>query len=255
MTIDELFAIVLRGDRAAKMEGNSISAGGYINLSGLTTLPEGVTLSAGGKLYLGSVTTIPEGVTISAGGNLELGSLTTIPEGVTLTAGGNLYLDSLTTIPEGVTLSAVGYIESNHINQEWRGKTLRSVDGYLMEVISSVEVDGINLHNCRYFGKDDACRVAEKRGVFAHGATAKEAVSDLLFKLAQRDIPAVVDEIKRTGKVTRFQYRAITGACSEGTLRFLESHGLGDVEEMPLADVLALTKGAYGFEAFHSALR
>lgn len=37
---------------------------------------DGNTLSAGGSLYLSSLTTLPEGVTLSAGGSLDLRSLT-----------------------------------------------------------------------------------------------------------------------------------------------------------------------------------
>lgn len=180
--------------------------------------------------------------------------MTTIREGVTLSATGSLDLYNLTTIPESVTLSSGGHLKTNQINQKWRGKRLRSVDCFLMEVLSSVEFDGTTLHNCRYFGETVACRVAEMSGVFAHGKTAKEAVSDVKFKLAQRDIPTVVEEIKRTEKVTPFQYRIITGACSEGTRQFCELYNFEYTEEIPLADFMKLIPGYYGFEAFQIAV-
>lgn len=171
-----------------------------------------------------------------------------------ITAGGHLYLRSLTTLQENATLSAGGYILTNHINQSWRGKSLRSIDGCLMEIVSTSKRDGITIHNARYFGKEESCRVAERDGIFAHGGTAKEAVEDLLFKCMNRDIATVVAEIKSTGKVTRMQYRAITGACKEGTRRFLESHGMDSLQELPLADALRLTEGAYGFAEFRDAV-
>ena len=153
-----------------------------------------------------------------------------------------------------MTLSSGGHLKTNQINQKWRGKRLRSVDGFLMEVLSSVEFDGTTLHNCRYFGETGACRVAEMSGVFAHGKTAKEDVSDLKFKLAQRDIPTVVEEIKRIEKVPPFQYRIITGACSEGARQFCELHKFGYTEEIPLTDFLKLIPGYYGCEAFQIAV-
>jgi hypothetical protein len=87
-------------------EGVTLSAGRGLILTSLTSLPKGVTLSAGRGLILRSLTSLPKGVTLSAGWGLDLSSLTSLPKGVTLSAGWDLYLSSLTSLPKGVTLSA-----------------------------------------------------------------------------------------------------------------------------------------------------
>jgi len=66
---------------------------------------ETMTESAARQLFLAHMENT-DGMTLSAGGSLYLSSLTSIPDGVTLLAGGNLYLRSLTSIPEGVKTKA-----------------------------------------------------------------------------------------------------------------------------------------------------
>jgi len=102
-------------------DGVTLSVGGDLYLSSLTSITEGVTLSAGRNLDLRSLTSIPEGVTLSAGRDLSLGSLTSIPEGVTLSAGGHLDLRSLTSITEGVTLSAGGNLDLSSLTSITEG--------------------------------------------------------------------------------------------------------------------------------------
>ena len=218
---------------------------------------EGNTLSAGGHLYLGSLTTLPEGVTLSAGGYLDLGSLTTLPEGVTLSAGGSLYLGSLTTLPEGVTLSATQVLGS--LRQEWRGQSLRPIDGIVMTMVGDEHrVGAANVRTARYFGcaEGAAVYVAEVAGHTAHGETAREAIEDATAKAGPANVEQVVAAIKSSGAITRAQYRALTGACREGVRQWCRSHGVGDdVEAMPIADVLRNTSGYYGGERLAALLR
>ena len=61
----------------------------------------------------------------------------------------------------------------------------------------------------------------------------RESVEDLtLKKLNNVNINEIVAKIKETGKVTRSQYRAITGACLFGTNKFCEQHNIQDLEEI-----------------------
>ena len=72
----------------------------------------------------------------------------------------------------------------------------------------------------------------------AHGKTLKQAMEDLTFKkLKDTDVTDIVKEIKRTGKVTRMQYRATTGACQMGTERFCNQHNIQDLEEIELEEL------------------
>ena len=85
----------------------------------------------------------------------------------------------------------------------------------------------------------------------AHGYTVREAVDDLTYKkLDNVNTDEIVAEIKKTGKVTRSQYRAITGACSFGTNKFCEQHNIQDLEEISLEELRKILIDDYGAERF-----
>ena len=91
----------------------------------------------------------------------------------------------------------------------------------------------------------------EENGISAHGKTLRQAMEDLTFKkLKDTDVSDIVKEIKRTGKVTRSQYRANTGACYLGTERFCNQHGIANLEEIGLEELRKILKNDYGAEKF-----
>ena len=241
-------------------EGVTLSAGRSIYLSSPTTLPEGVTLSAGDWLDLYSLTTLSEGVTLSAGGWLDLYSLTTLPEGVTLSAGGWLDLHNLTTLPEGVTLSAGDSLDLHNLTSEtqrYQGRTirLRTIDGICTRLIRSRKAgDGVTLWSAQYFrgrlDTDKRCYVAEQGEYSAHGDTPEKALRDLRFKIASTDFDCdeLVETIRKRGTISFNDYRLLTGACESGLTEGLRALGRPDVEELPLADALAICKGQFGGE-------
>ncbi len=76
-------------------------------------------------------------------------------------------------------------------------------------------------------------------------------MEDLTFKkLQDTDITEIVKEIKKTGKVTRMQYRAITGACEFGTEQFCKQHHIEDLEEIELEELRKILINDYGAERF-----
>jgi hypothetical protein len=87
--------------------------GGYLNLGGLTSIPQGFNPIVGGSLDLGGLTFIPEGFNPTVGGYLYLNGLTFIPQGFNPTVGENLHLNGLTFIPEGFNPIVGGYLHLN----------------------------------------------------------------------------------------------------------------------------------------------
>ena len=69
-------------------------------------------------------------------------------------------------------------------------------------------------------------------------------------KLEGTEHKTEVREIKKTGKVTRSQYRAITGACSFGINKFCEQHNIQDLEEIELEKLRKILINDYGAEKF-----
>ena len=94
--------------------------------------------------------------------------------------------------------------------------------------------------------------VEDGNGNYSHGATLAEARGGLIYKLSSRDT-SVFKKWKRESVVTLAEmigaYRAITGACEQGTRHFCE--GLGKLpERLTVGEAVELTKGQFGSDAF-----
>ena len=112
-------------------------------------------------------------------------------------------------------------------------------------IIKAIDIDSL------FNDKVRELYIAKEGKLTAHGYTVREAVEDLtLKKLDNVNIDEIVAEIKKTGKVTRSQYRAITGACSYGTNKFCEEHNIQDLEEIELEELRKILIDDYGAKKF-----
>ena len=112
-------------------------------------------------------------------------------------------------------------------------------------IIKAVDLDNI------YDKEVKEMYIAKEGKLSAHGYTLREAVEDLtLKKLDNVNVEEIVSKIKETGKVTRSQYRAITGACSFGTNKFCEQHNIQELEEIELTELRKILIDDYGSEKF-----
>ena len=93
--------------------------------------------------------------------------------------------------------------------------------------------------------------IAIEGNLSAHGYTMREAIEDLtLKKLDNINKDEIIAEIKKKGKVTRSQYRALTGACSFGTNKFCETHNIQNLEEIELDKLRKILINDYGAKEF-----
>lgn len=171
------------------------------------------------------------------GGSLYLNGLTSIPEGFNPTVGGSLYLSGLTSkytklkdgdyIP-GQYLYADGIL--THIKRE------KKIGEY------TYYVGRIPKHDVIFDGKN-----------YAHCSSIKEGINELAFKTAQdrgaeqyRDV-GMDDSVKREDAIA--MYRIITGACKQGTQRFIDS--LDELKDSyTVREIIEMTKNQYGGDAF-----
>ena len=101
------------------------------------------------------------------------------------------------------------------------------------------------------YNTDEEIYIVKEKDLSAHGETLKEAMDDLIYKKTQNEeIENIVAEIKKTGKVNRAQYRAITGACQYGTNKFCKEHNIQDLEEISLKELRKILINDYGAEKF-----
>jgi hypothetical protein len=237
--------------------------GGSIDLGSLTSIPEGFTPTVGDSLYLGSLTSIPEGFNPTVGDSLDLRSLTSIPKDFNPTIGGYLYLGSLTSTPDGFNPTVGGYLDLNEelkkgikINtpnplMSWQGGKYVKVDGIFTEVLN---VKG-NVKKVKRIGQDkEFYLVTDGNGNYAHGDTIQEAKEDLIYKLSKRDktdYQGLSKDHKLTFQESIQCYRTITGACSAGVKSFIKSNNIEN-RDYTIAEIQALTKGAYGSSDFQN---
>ena len=117
-----------------------------------------------------------------------------------------------------------------------------------IKIIKAIDIDKI------YYKNADEIKeiyIAIEGELSAHGYTLREAIDDLtLKKLDNVDVSFIVKTIKETGKVTRSQYRAITGVCSFGTNKFCEQHNIQDLEEIELNELRKILIDDYGAKKF-----
>src|ERR1035437_10193099 len=219
-----------------------VKVGGSLYLRSLTSVPEGFNPTVGGYLYLGSLTSVPEGFNPTVGGSLYLGSLTSVHEGFYPTVGGSLDLGrgleaKYKKLPSGYLLS-------------WQDGKYLLADGIFTEVISHRG----NVYHVRKIGEKEVFYlVTDGNGKWSHGATLKEAKSDLMFKISDR----TKDDYKNL-KLTdtlSFEdaimcYRVITGACSFGTKDFVSNRLKNKQKKYTVTEIIEVTKGEWGNRTF-----
>jgi predicted nucleic acid binding AN1-type Zn finger protein len=245
----------LRGTNITELPDN-LTVGGSLDLRGtnITELPDNLTV--GGYLYLSgtNITELPDNLTV--GGYLDLSgtNITELPDN--LTVGGSLDLrgTNITELPDNLMVegSIYGFNTDNIISVK---KVLK---GYNKE-LNYIYFDGILWGNVKSVKKVDNITIYKtplgycvvEDSLSAHGKTLRQAMEDLTFKkMKNKDVSDIVAEIKKTGKVTRMQYRAITGACQFGTEQFCKQHNIEDLEEIELEELRKILINDYGARKF-----
>lgn len=192
---------------------------------------------------------------VTVGGWLDLSdtNITELPDN--LTVGGSLDLRNanITELPDNLMVDGSIY----GFNGESVVSIKKVLKGYNKE-LKYIYFDGILWGNVKSVKKVENitiyktplgyCVVEDE--LSAHGKTLKEAMADLTFKkLRDTDNSEIVKEIKKTGKVNKAQYRAITGACQMGTERFCQQHNI-TVDEISLEDLRKILVYDYGAKEF-----
>ena len=121
------------------------------------------------------------------------------------------------------------------------------IDGILSKVISRKG----NVIKVINHEEDKQTYIVSDGDKHAHGKTLKEARDSLIYKLSNRDTSKFKEwELDR--KITFAEaiesYRAITGACEEGTRGFVKNTKIP--KKLTVSDVIEITKGQFGNEIY-----
>ena len=184
--------------------------GGYLDLRGLTSIPDGFNPTVGGYLYLSGLTSIPDGFNPTVGGGLYLSGLTSIPDGFNPTVGGGLYLSGRNS--EKKTAPKTGLIF-------FQGGACLKADGVFARVVRKrgnvYELSKINSSTVFWM-------VTDSKFTHAHGETLKEAKKSFRFKIESDRIKSEPITMDTVIKIQH--YRIITGACEFGVKNWIEQN-------------------------------
>lgn len=174
-------------------------------------------------------------------GSLDLSGtgITSLPDN--LTVGGYLCLRGT-----GITQSKVLRLR----NGDYRAGRYLYADGILTHVKKKKVLNGYTY----FVGRIPGRNVVFDGKNYAHCASLRDGISDLLFKSAKDrgagqyksfslDSEMTVDEL-----VT--MYRIITGACKQGSQAFVDGFGDKLKEKYTIREAIELTRGQYGADQF-----
>ena len=292
-TLEELNAIMERTGGDLYLSGTAIqqlpdnlTVGGSLDLTGtaIRQLPDNLTV--GGSLYLRdtAIQQLPDNLTVGGSLNLSGTAIQQLPDN--LAVGGNLYLSgtAIQQLPDNLTVGGGLYLRDTAIQQlpdnltvgTWLSimdtairdtsmvKRLKDGDHRPGEWIYA---DGILTHIKRekqvhtedgdftfYIGKIPNCHVVYDGTFYAHAATLREGVQDILFKRAKDRGAEVYKQYSLNDRIDTkdaiVMYRIITGACRQGTQQFIDSLPDGLKESYTIREIMEMTKGQYGGETF-----
>ena len=250
----------LRGTLITKLPDGLIVCGDfYLNYTQITTLPDNLTV--GGNLYLDHtpITSLPDNLTV--GGKLVLigTPITSLPNNLTVGDYLDLRDTSIASLPDNLKVG--GKIISYY------GR-IKNLDNYiLLQDGDYVEgeylfADGILTHVKRtkkigeytfYIGKIPYMNVVFDGKYYAHCKTFREGLRYIDFKrISDRETDqyrslTLDSEVSRDEAIT--MYRAITGACQQGTESFVRN--LGDTKDRyTVREIISITQGRYGSRTF-----
>ena len=250
-------------------EGFNPKVGGHILLESLTSIPKDFHPTTEKGLYLNSLTSIQGDFHPIVGNDLNLSSITSIQGDFHPTVGWNLDLSSLKSLPksfnptvgEKIDLLSLTSIQGATI-PDCRIRTRALAEGeheaangrYLCanSMLKRIVSKHGNVYKLRTKNSFFYC-ITDGEGTYAHGFTLKEAYSDLQYKLAKRAGKEQWKTLDPNEQLpleqTFIYYRLITGAYKGGIEDLIKSRQLSK-ESYSVKEIITLTKGAYGHEAF-----
>lgn len=131
------------------------------------------------------------------------------------------------------------------------GKPSIIADNILSEIIYTRKGKGCIVYKVKNHGSEKETYLIFRDGIFSHGETVKKAKEGLIYKISDRDTSKYENYTKET--IVSIEeaikmYRAITGACEEGTRYFVENHK-NLPKKATIEEVIKITEGQYNHES------
>lgn len=239
---------------------DNLTVGGYLDLreTRITKLPDNLTVRGDLDLSYSTITKLPDDLTV--GGYLDLMNTEIIKLPDNLTVGGSLFLSNtrIKELPDDLSVGNFIYTNKGILHSAKKlhqgdyvpGRYLYA-DGILTLIKKTRSVGPYTVYVGRIKGKN----VVSDGKYYAHCNKIHDGIADLNFKATKdrklEEYKTLTLDSRITPEEAIIMYRSITGACRQGTQRFVD--GLGKLKEFySLEEILDLTEGQYGFEAFQN---
>ena len=292
-TLEELNAIMertggwldLRGTAIRQLPDN-LTVGGSLNLSGtaIQQLPDNLTVGGSLDLEGTAIQQLPDNLTVCGYLDLRDTAIQQLPDNLTvggyldlrgtairqlpdnLTVGGGLYLrdTAIQQLPDNLTVGGSLNLSGTAIRDTSMVKRLKDgdcrpgewiyADGILTHIKREKQVHTEDGDFTFYISKIPGRNVVYDGTFYAHAATLRKGVQDILFKRAKDRGAEVYKQYSLNDRIDTkdaiVMYRIITGACRQGTQRFIDSLPDGLKESYTIREIMEMTKGQYGGETF-----
>lgn len=162
-------------------------------------------------------------------------------------------------IPEEAHIKAKAFANCPSLNHIQWGSTpyrIKCLERRCMHILKEKQIGTYTVYRCKPFPElNRTLWGIEKDGQTAIGVSIRYVASKIQFHFQKRqDISEHITRIKGQGYVIPTDYMLLTGACENGVAEFLERKGLNWTDRRTIEEVIQLTKGEYGHEAFAKAL-
>lgn len=259
---------------------NNLTVGDYLELwnTRIESIPD--NLIVGGSLYLNDtgIKSLPKNLTV--GGYLDLSNtrIKSLPDNLTVGDSLDLRGTGVTSLPDSLTVGGVLDIRDTRITDNVEVNTTLSPEQqkkihdlenmalfWERNGVRYIKADGIfsvidshhgNAYKVHALGQEDnpLYLITDGEGHWSHGATLEEAKADLIYKINDRDTSeyeklSLDDTLSYEEAIAA--YRSITGACSAGTIDFIENRlPTPHKDKYTIREIIKLTKNEYGGKTF-----
>lgn len=267
-------------NRPIKSLPDNLIVGGslFLNNTDIKSLPDNLMVRRTIELRNTRIISLPDNLTVGCVLDIRDTRIKSLPDSLTVGDSLDLRGTGIISLPDNLTVGGVLDIRDTKITDNVEVNTTLSPEQqkkiYDLENMALfwerngvryIKADGIfsvidshhgNVYKVHKLGQEDKpfYLITDGDNHWAHGATIKEAKADLIYKINDRDTSeyeklSLDDTLSYEEAIAA--YRSITGACSAGTIDFIENRlPTPHKEKYTIREIIELTKNEYGGKAF-----
>lgn len=250
----------------------------FLNNTDIKSLPDNLMVRRTIELRNTRITSLPDNLTVGCVLDIRDTRIKSLPDNLTVGDSLDLRGTGVTSLPDSLTVGGVLDIRDTRITDNVEVNTTLSPEQqkkihdlenmalfWERNGVRYIKADGIfsvidshhgNAYKVHALGQEDnpLYLITDGEGHWSHGATLEEAKADLIYKINDRDTSeyeklSLDDTLSYEEAIAA--YRSITGACSAGTIDFIENRlPTPHKDKYTIREIIKLTKNEYGGKTF-----